>query len=260
MRIASWNVNSVRARLDHVTRWLIQGDVDVLALQETKVRNSDFPHAPFDAAGYTCLVNGQKSYNGVAVVARTRPDTIADGIPGFDDPARRVLACALDDLLLVNLYVPNGQAVGSDKYAYKLDWLAALAAWLDELTRAWPRLLVLGDFNIAPADADVHDADAWRDRILCSEPERAALARLTGLGLADLFRRFEQPPGCFSWWDYRADGFARNRGLRIDLMLATAALAKDCRACTIDSAPRGWERPSDHAPVIADIADGADQA
>ncbi|MGR8920063.1 MAG: exodeoxyribonuclease III [Gammaproteobacteria bacterium] len=249
--VASWNVNSLRARLDHLGRWLGGRDVDLLAVQETKVQDHDFPAAEIARLGYRALFAGQKSYTGVAVLARGEPRLVADGLPGFDDPQRRVLAVDVDGLRLVNLYVPNGSAVGSDKYDYKLRWLDALAEWAAQLLEEAPETLIVGDFNIAPADADVHDPAAWEGRILCSEPERERLERLFALGYVDVFRQFEQAPATFSWWDYRGGGFRRNQGLRIDLILAAPALAGAVRACEVDAEPRGWEKPSDHAPVVA---------
>ncbi len=251
--VASWNVNSIRARLDHVLRWLDEHRPDALALQETKVQDDDFPHEAFAELGYECAVVGQKSYNGVAVLSRRPLDVLATALPGFDDPQARVLAVALDDFALLDLYVPNGSAVGSDKYDYKLAWLEALTAWVETLLASHPALLVVGDFNIAPADADVHDPAAWQGKVLCSDAERAHLEALLALGLSDVFRAFEQPPESFSWWDYRQAAFRRNRGLRIDLILASSALAPRVSACHIDRTPRTWDKPSDHAPVVAEL-------
>lgn len=249
--IATWNVNSIRARFEHLGQWLNQVRPDVVALQETKVQDHDFPAAAIKALGYHTVFVGQKSYNGVAVLARDAPEVLATALPGFLDPQQRVLAVALPDLVLVNLYVPNGWSVGSDKYAYKLAWLDALAEWLAELNRQHARLTVVGDFNIAPDDRDVHDPEAWRGKIPCSDAERLRLRRLFDLGFRDVFRQFEQPAGIFSWWDYRAGGFRRNEGLRIDLILANAALAAGVETCSIDLTPRRWSKPSDHAPVLA---------
>jgi len=249
--VATWNVNSIRARLAHVTRWLADHPVDVLALQETKVQDADFPADAFAALGYHSSCVGQKAYNGVAVLSREPHTVHATALPGFDDEQARVLAVEVGDWLLLDLYVPNGQSVGSEKYEYKLAWLDALVTWVESLLASHPRLLVLGDFNIAPGDEDVHDPDAWRDQILCSDPERARLARLQALGLKDAFRCFEQAPMSFSWWDYRAAGFRRNHGLRIDLVLTSPALLPRLSACSIDVEPRRWEKPSDHAPVLA---------
>lgn len=251
VKFATWNVNSIRARLDHIGRWLTHSAVDVLAVQETKVQDTDFPKEEILGLGYNVLFNGQKSYNGVAVLSREPATEVHTSIPGFDDGQRRVLGVELPTLYLLNLYVPNGSEVGSEKYAYKLEWLDALRAWLVELAQQFEHLVVVGDFNIAPEDRDVHDPDAWRGKVLCSEPERARLVALTNLGFQDTFRRFEQPEASFSWWDYRSGAFRRNHGVRIDLILASPSLADRCSGCVIDSKPRAWDKPSDHAPVIA---------
>ncbi len=234
--------------------WLAANQPDALCLQETKTADEGFPFAELEAAGYRAAHNGQKTYNGVAILYRGGASDITRDIPGFADEQKRVVALTLGETRIVSAYMPNGQEVGSDKYAYKLAWFAALAAWLGEELARWPRLALLGDFNVAPEDRDVHDPAAWRERILCSTPEREAFRRLLALGLADAFRLFEQPERSFSWWDYRAMGFRRNQGLRIDHILLAPALAAGCRSCTIDKAPRRLERPSDHAPVVADIA------
>ncbi len=251
MRIATWNVNSLRVRLPQVLEWLGANPVDVLAIQETKLTDPDFPCGELEALGYHVLYSGQKTYNGVALLSRWPCTDVVRDIPDFDDPPRRVLGVTTDGWRVVNLYVPNGQAVGSDKYEYKLRWLAALKQWLAREIATHERLVVLGDFNIAPEDRDVHDPAAWAGQVLCSEPERNALRALLEAGLVDVFRRFEQPPQSFSWWDYRTFAFRRNHGLRIDLILAHSALATRCRESTIDVTPRRNERPSDHAPVLA---------
>lgn len=251
MRIATWNVNSLRVRLEHLQRWLVLNPVDALALQELKLPDEDFPREQITALGLHPAHYGQRTYNGVALLAREAPAAVVSGIPGYDDPQRRVLAATIGSVRIINVYVPNGQAVGSDKFAYKLEWLGRLRDYLAIEIARHPQLAVLGDFNIAPEDRDVHDPAQWAGSVHVSEPERQALAALTGLGLVDLFRRFDQPPGVYSWWDYRMGAFRRNHGLRIDLILATPALAARCRSCQIDRAPRAWERPSDHAPVVA---------
>ena len=248
--IATWNVNSIRARIAHLTSWLNQTAPDVVGIQETKVQDADFPHAELTALGYHALFSGQKSYNGMALLSKHPATLLATDLPGFDDPQRRVLAANIAGITLVNLYVPNGSAVGSEKYSYKLAWLDALGDWVAKLLESGAPLMLVGDFNIAPDDRDVHDPEAWRGKILCSDAERQRLQRLIDLGLCDVFRRFEQPPQTFSWWDYRAGGFRRNEGLRIDLTLASLALAERCVACAIDVGPRRWEKPSDHAPVV----------
>ena len=253
MRIATWNVNSLKVRLSQVTDWLETTGPDVLVLQEIKQTTDTFPEDVFRDLGYESLANGQKTYNGVATISRAPLLDPTLELPGFDDPQRRVLAATVEGIRIINLYVPNGSAVGSEKYAYKLAWLAALTDYLrDELARH-DDVVVLGDFNIAPADADVYDAEKWGEAILCSPAERAALQGLLDLGFTDVFRRFEQPEKSFSWWDYRAAGFARNAGLRIDLILTSAGMTQACRASTIDTEPRGLERPSDHTPVIAEF-------
>jgi len=253
MKIATWNVNSLRVRLPQVLDWLERESPDVLALQETKTEDGKFPLAELEAVGYRAIFSGQKTYNGVAVLSRAPSEDVVTDLPGLNDHQRRILALTVDGWRIVDLYVPNGSEVGSDKYAYKLDWLARVHDWLrSELTR-YPRLVVLGDFNIAPEDRDVHDPDVWREKILCSTPERQAFQNWLSLGLEDAFRRFEQPDRSFSWWDYRMNGFRRNLGLRIDHILVSQALAQRCRACRIDVEPRRLERPSDHAPVVAEF-------
>jgi len=251
--VVSWNVNSIRVREQQVGEWIAEQQPAVLGLQETKVPNDIFPAATYEALGYHSIVNGQRTYNGVALISREPGQDVVTDIPGFDDPQRRVLAATYGDLRVINLYVPNGQAVGSEKFAYKLDWLAHLTEWLKEETRRHEKVVVMGDFNIAPADADVHDPEAWRGKILFSEEEHAALDRILDLGLEDSFRLFEQEPEQFSWWDFRTRAFRRNRGLRIDLALTSRALRDQVKASWIDIEPRKAERPSDHAPVGVDI-------
>ena len=253
MKIATWNVNSLKVRLPHVREWLAAQTPDVLVLQEIKQVTEVFPGAELAAAGYQSIANGQKTYNGVAVISHKVPGDPVTDFPGFEDPQRRILATTIDGVRVINLYVPNGQAVGSEKYEYKLNWLGALRGFLaDELARH-DKLIVLGDFNIAPADEDVYDAEKWGDDILCSPAERQSLSALLDLGLTDVFRNFEQTEKSFSWWDYRAAGFRRNAGLRIDLILASETMSGACTASYIDKKPRAWERPSDHAPVVAEF-------
>jgi exodeoxyribonuclease-3 len=254
VKIATWNVNSLNVRLQHVLEWLDAVRPDVLALQEIKQVTEAFPADSFSEAGYHGVANGQKTYNGVAVLSRGESSDHVLDFPGFEDPQRRILAATIDDVRVVNLYVPNGSEVGSEKYEYKLGWLRALAGFLEVEMKIHKRLVVLGDFNIAPDDRDVYDPVKWGDGILCSPKERAALKALIDLGLSDVFRRFEQPESTFSWWDYRFAGFRRNAGLRIDLILASEALADACEASYIDREPRSWERPSDHTPVVAEFA------
>jgi exodeoxyribonuclease-3 len=252
MKIATWNVNSMNVRLPHVLEWLQSHEPDVLVLQEIKQLTENFPSDRLAELGYHSIANGQKTYNGVAVISKTAPSDPVTELPGFEDPQRRVLAATIDGLRVVDLYVPNGSEVGSEKYAYKLEWLDSVRNFLDEEMRAHENLVVLGDFNIAPADEDVYDPEKWGDAILCSPLEREALGRLLDLGLSDIFRKFDQPERTFSWWDYRAAGFRRNAGLRIDLILTSASMTASCTASYVDKEPRAWERPSDHAPVVAD--------
>jgi exodeoxyribonuclease-3 len=257
VKIASWNVNSLNVRLPHIERWCAKTRPDILALQETKLEDAKFPVAALEKLGYHAAFSGQKTYNGVAILSRTPLTDVVHGIDGFDDPERRILSATAGDLRIVNLYVVNGQAVGSGKYAYKLDWLAKVAAFLAEEVRRHPRLVVLGDFNIAPDDRDVHDPAAWREQVLCSTPEREALKRVLDAGLFDSFRLFNEDAGHYSWWDYRQGAFRRNLGLRIDLILAGEALRSACLAAAIEREPRTWECASDHTPVTLDIADGS---
>ncbi|MBU0752896.1 MAG: exodeoxyribonuclease III [Gammaproteobacteria bacterium] len=253
MKLATWNVNSLKVRLPHVLDWLSDAKPDVLCLQELKLEDKAFPVVAIEDAGYRVAFSGQKTYNGVAIIARHELADVSRDIPGFDDPQKRVIAATVDGVRVVCGYFPNGQEVGSDKYEYKLKWLVALTAWLREELARYPQLALLGDYNIAPDDRDVHDPVAWQGKILCSEPERDAFRALAGLGLADAFRMFDQPEKSFSWWDYRMMGFRRNLGLRIDHILLSAPLAARCTACGIDKAPRKLERPSDHAPVVAEL-------
>ena len=254
MKIATWNVNSLNVRLQHVLDWLGTAKPDILALQEIKQVTEKFPVDALREAGYHGVANGQKTYNGVAVISRSAASDYVTDFPEFDDPQRRILATTIDGVRVVNLYIPNGSSVGSEKYDYKLNWLAALKGFLDGELRAHEKIVVLGDFNIAPDDRDVHDPEKWGDDILCSPKERAAFQELIDLGLTDVFRLFDQPEKTFSWWDYRAAGFRRNAGLRIDLILASDALSRVCKKCYVDREPRALERPSDHAPVIAEFA------
>lgn len=253
MKLASWNVNSLKVRLPQVLEWLATAQPDLLGLQETKLPDERFPVEAIRAAGYEVVYSGQKTYNGVAVLSRWPITDVLTDIPALEDHQRRVLAVTAAGLRFINLYVPNGQAVGSDKYAYKLDWLAHLRNWLAEEMQSRQPIVMVGDFNIAPQDRDVHDPQEWHEQVLCSTPERKALQTLLELGFVDSFRRFPQQDGIFSWWDYRMNNFRRNRGLRIDLILACPALAQNLTASYVDRAPRSWERPSDHAPVVAEL-------
>ncbi|MGH8752759.1 MAG: exodeoxyribonuclease III [Burkholderiales bacterium] len=253
MRLAAWNVNSLKIRLPQVVDWLSTNRPDVLCLQETKVEDEKFPLAEIQAAGYQALFSGQKTYNGVAILSKQQGKETISAIPAFNDMQKRVLAATIDNVRVICVYAPNGQSVDSDKYRYKLEWLAAFNNWLkDELVR-YPQLAVLGDLNIAPEDRDVHDPLAWEGNVLVSPEERQAFRELLKLGLKDSFRLFEQPEKSFSWWDYRMSAFRRNLGLRIDHVLLSSALASCCKSSTIDTKPRQAERPSDHAPVLAEI-------
>jgi exodeoxyribonuclease-3 len=256
MKIASWNVNSLNVRQPHLEEWLRMRAPDVVALQETKLEDSRFPDTALIGQGYRSVFSGQKTYNGVAILSREPASDVQYGIPGFADEQKRAIAATVGGVRIVNLYVVNGQTVGAEKYDYKLRWIDAVHGWLSEEIRAHPNLVVLGDFNIAPEDRDVHDPLVWNEgSILTSSAERAALRRLQALGLHDSFRLHNEEGGHFSWWDYRAAGFRRNLGLRIDLVLITEALKARAVASSIDREPRLWDRPSDHAPVWLEIAD-----
>jgi exodeoxyribonuclease-3 len=251
LALGTWNVNSLRVRLPHLEQWLATSPVNVLGLQETKIVDADFPAADLDRLGLAGGWHGQRTYNGVALLAKEPVQDVVRGIPGYGDEQARVIAGTVRGVRIVDVYVPNGQAVGSDKYGYKLAWLGHLRDYLAAEMARHPLLAVVGDYNIAPADEDVHDPKAWEGQVLVSEPERTALGTLLQLGLVDVFRRFEQAERSYSWWDYRAGALRRNAGLRIDLILASSALAERCTGCWIDVEPRRWERPSDHAPVVA---------
>lgn len=250
MRLATWNVNSLTVRLPQVLDWLAANPVDVLVLQETKLSDDRFPHAELAAAGYRSAWHGQKTYNGVALLSRAPAQDVLRNIPGFDDEQARLIAATVGGLRCVGGYFPNGQSPDSDKFAYKMRWFDALHDWLAGELLRHPQLVLMGDFNVAPEDRDVHDPAAWAGQILCTPEERAQFGRLVELGLSDAFRLFEQPPRSWSWWDYRNLAFRRNQGLRIDHILVSTALVPRVRACTIDKAPRRNERPSDHAPVL----------
>lgn len=253
MKFATWNVNSLNVRLPHVIDWLNETQPDVLCLQETKQEDSKFPYQALREIGYDAVHIGQKTYNGVAIVSRHSMAEIQQNIPAFQDDQQRVIAATINDMRVVCAYIPNGQAVDSDKYQYKLRWLNALHAWLKSELSRYPKLLLLGDYNIAPEDKDCHDPAAWVGQVLVSEPERAAFKQLLQLGLHDSFRLFEQPEKSFSWWDYRMAGFRRNLGMRIDHILVSEALMPQCSAAYIDKAPRKLERPSDHTPVVLEL-------
>jgi exodeoxyribonuclease-3 len=257
VKIATWNINSLGMRLPRLCAWLEAQRPDVLCLQETKCEDAKFPADAFPPLGYRAHFSGQRTYNGVALLVREGLDAVdvTRGLPGFEDEQKRVIAATVAGIRIVNFYVPNGQSVGSDKYGYKLRWCAAAGAYLRELLVAHPSLVVAGDFNIAPEPRDVHDPAAWEGQVLYSEPERAVFRDWIAAGLVDSFRLFEHPPATFSWWDYRMLAFPKNRGLRIDHVLLSPALAARCTACTIDRAARKGEKPSDHAPVVAELAE-----
>ncbi len=254
MRLATWNVNSLAVRLPQLLTWLEQQQPEVLVLQETKLTDDKFPAAEIEAAGWQVAFHGQKTYSGVALLSRgAEPEAVVKNIPGLADEQARVIAATVDGVRVVGGYFPNGQAPGSEKFAYKMGWLDALREWLRSELAAHAQLVLMGDFNIAPTDADVYDPLAWAGQIHCTEEERAHFRALLGLGLVDAFRLFEQPPKSWSWWDYRNLAFRKNQGLRIDHILVSAALQARVKACSIDKAPRKNERPSDHAPVIVTI-------
>lgn len=250
MKIATWNVNSLKARLEHVLQWLQEQQPDVLALQEIKMTNDVFPLEAIANAGYQVVFSGQKTYNGVAILSREPLNDVVTDLPNYDDKQRRVLGATVNNMRILNLYVPNGSSVDSEKYVYKLAWLARLCDYIAAELQTHKELVVLGDFNIAPEDRDVYNPIAWHGQVLCSQPERDALQKLLNLGLVDTFRLFHQDQQ-YSWWDYRQAAFRRNMGLRIDHILASESLAKRCTEVAIDKKPRQWERPSDHAPVMA---------
>ncbi|MDE2398786.1 MAG: exodeoxyribonuclease III [Burkholderiales bacterium] len=256
MRLATWNVNSLAVRLPQLLAWLGENPVDAIVLQETKLTDDRFPRAEIEAAGYRAQWFGQKTYNGVALLSRSEAGAVVHNIPGFDDEQARVIAGVVDGVRVVGAYFPNGQAPDSDKFAYKMRWMTALREWLRAELAAHPALVLMGDFNVAPEDRDVYDPVAWAGQIHCTPEERAQFRGLIELGLVDAFRLFEQPPKSWSWWDYRNLAFRRNQGLRIDHILVGEALRARIAACLIDKAPRRNERPSDHAPVVVEIAPG----
>jgi exodeoxyribonuclease-3 len=243
-------------RLPHLQTWHQTAQPHVIALQETKTQDSEFPWSDLQALGLHAVFNGQRTYNGVAILSDVPLENVVHGIPGFEDEQRRVLAASVSGVRIINVYVPNGQTLDSDKYQYKLRWLAALTGYVRSELLQHHKLVLLGDFNIAPEDRDVHDPKAWEGSVLVSEPERNALRELMSLGLSDVFRKFEQADKSFSWWDYRAAGFRRNAGLRIDLILCSQGMSDMCVRCLIDKDPRKQERPSDHTPVVAEFAHG----
>jgi len=255
MKIASWNVNSLKVRLPHVLLWLEKTKIDILVLQETKLIDENFPADEIHAAGYQVVYSGQKTYNGVAILCKEEyliEDVVTD-LPNLNDPQRRILSATINGIRILNLYVVNGAEVGSEKFSYKLDWLEKVTDWVREQSKIYKKIVILGDFNIAPTNRDVHNPKSWNERILCSTPERNALKSIINIGFSDSFRLFEQEDNTYSWWDYRSGGFDKNMGLRIDLILVSTLLIEQCIASYIDPEPRGWERPSDHAPIIAEF-------
>jgi exodeoxyribonuclease-3 len=253
MKLTTWNVNSLKVRLPQVLQWLQTNPVDVLCIQETKLTDDKFPQAEIEAAGYHVVFTGQKTYNGVAILSRHPIEDVQKNNPLFEDEQQRIIAATIAGMRIICAYIPNGQAPGTDKFSYKLRWLEALEQWLQQEMAKHPNLALLGDYNIAPDDRDVHDPAAWEGMNLVSPEERTAFQRLIALGLSDSFRQFEQPEKTFSWWDYRALGFRLNKGVRIDHVLLSAPLAKRCISCAVDKVPRKWEQPSDHAPVTAEL-------
>ncbi len=251
MQVATWNVNSLAVRLPQVLDWLGQHQPEVVVLQETKLTDDKFPHADFEQAGYAAQWFGQKTYNGVALLSKTPAEDVVRNIPGFADEQARVIAGTVGELRIIGAYFPNGQAPGTDKFEYKMQWMRALREWVREELARHPKLVLMGDYNVAPEDRDVYDPIAWAGQIHCTPEEREQFRQLLALGLHDAFRLFEQPPKSWSWWDYRNLAFRKNQGLRIDHILVSEALKASVTACTIDKAPRKNERPSDHAPVVA---------
>ncbi len=254
MKLATWNVNSLKVRLPQVIDWLIENKPDVLCLQEIKVIDENFPMDEIMTAGYEPVFIGQKTYNGVAILSKQKASNVTTAIPGLADEQKRVIAATYGDLRVICAYVPNGDHVESEKYEYKLRWLPAFTQWLQQELMDHKKLAVLGDFNIAPEDRDVYDAELWSGKVLCSEPERTAFRNILNLGLTDSFRLFEQPEKSYTWWDYRMMAFRRNQGLRIDHILLSDELSNACVTCMVDKTMRKLERPSDHAPVWVELS------
>ena len=253
MKLVTWNVNSLKVRLPHVLQWLAENPVDVLCLQETKLTDDKFPVAEIEAAGYQVAFSGQKTYNGVAILSKHAMTDVVKNNPLLPDEQQRLITATIDGVRVVCAYMPNGQSLESEKYPYKLKWLAALRDWLEAECKTHANLALLGDYNIAPEDRDVADPENWVGQVLVSEPERAAFQAFCDLGLKDSFRLFEQAEKLYSWWDYRQMAFRRNKGLRIDHILLSAPLVARCKSCIIDKVPRKWEQPSDHTPVVATL-------
>jgi exodeoxyribonuclease-3 len=254
MKLATWNVNSLKVRLPQVMNWLEANDPDILCLQETKLSDENFTKDEIAKIGYQSIFSGQKTYNGVAILSKLQGHEIITAIPDFNDEQKRVIAATYNGLRIISIYVPNGETVESEKYVYKLNWLPALSKWLQRELKQYKKLALLGDFNIAPEDRDVHDPHLWEGKVLCSQRERDAFCELLNLGLTDSFRLFEQPEKSYTWWDYRMMAFRLNRGLRIDHILLSPELAQICLTCTIDKTMRKLERPSDHAPIMVELS------
>lgn len=253
LKIATWNVNSLRVRLPHIQTWIADVEPDIMVLQEIKMPNEDFPHEAFAEIGYKAAVSGQRTYNGVATISKLDMKDVVTDMPDFQDPQRRLLAVTVNDIRVFNLYVPNGESTSSEKYQYKLSWLKQLDDYLKIELKKFPKTVLLGDFNIAPDNIDVHDPSVWQDSVLFSKNEREAFQSLLDIGFKDCFRQLAPKDQSYSWWDYRMNAFRRNLGLRIDHILASNDMFASCTRCYIDKAPRKWERPSDHAPVIAEF-------
>ena len=256
MKIASWNVNSLRVRVEHVSDWLSTNSPDLLCLQELKMTDEEFPLAHFESLGYHCAFTGQKTYNGVAIISSKPLHNVVINLPDYEDPMRRYIAadvelCDGETMRIVNVYCPNGQALDSDKFVYKREWFTKLKDAMRNHLNEQENTVLVGDFNITPGDIDCHDPKRWRGKIHCSDIERLMLQNMMNEGLYDTYRQFHSEGEKFSWWDYRGAGYRANEGLRIDLILSSAAMLDRAKECTIDEAPRKLERPSDHTPVVA---------
>lgn len=253
MKIVSWNVNSLKVRLEHVIQWSSDNKPDVLAIQETKLTDDNFPQKEIESAGYHVIYSGQPTYNGVCIISTSPAIDVITDIDGLDDPQRRIMAATIDDVRIINLYVVNGSEPDSEKYQYKMHWLTQVTEFISQQIDEYENVVVLGDFNIAPDDRDVYDPVYWKDKILCTDKERAKLDGILDLGFDDSFRLLHENGGHFSWWDYRMGGFPRNLGMRIDLILTNEPMSEMLTSAYIDKDPRAWERPSDHTPVIAEF-------
>lgn len=254
LKYATWNVNSLRVRLPHLLTWLADVKPDVVALQETKTPDDAFPIEPFNEMGYEVTFSGQKAYNGVAILKREKPLEVITDFPSFTDAQRRVLCVTIGDVHISNFYIPNGDTVTSEKYQYKLNWLKSMDDFVQAQLNKYQNLIIMGDFNIAPSDMDVYDPKAWEGKVLCTPPERSAFQRILDHGFIDCYRHINPEEKEYSWWDYRMNAFKRQMGMRIDHILASKPMAAYLKNCYIDKIPRAWERPSDHAPVIAEFS------